>query len=286
MIEVECAEIDHSEPDVDLPQSLWQDTTINRMQPANTLRFALDDRIQDAEVGPAHVPMALLGHFQRDVGEFLAGSGKDVDLNQVIVAVERGSLALVATGLLAATNLWADVGHLQNPSQLGLIDPKRGAVVERWQRAARKHPHRRYTLADQSGAAIIHVDAGSDYRDQTAAMWVEVKKYLHGQITDLGGTNKANVHLKLESGEVLTVASSQKLLGDEERNRLYKPAVLRISAEENLHNGELRNLVLLGFEDAQTVWDGTAFGDLVRKGTQAWADVPDDWLETLRSGQG
>lgn len=255
------------------------------MQPANTLRFALNDRIQDAEVGPAHVPLALLGQFQKDVGEFLAGSGKDIDPNQVMIAIEEGSLALVAVGLLSATSLWADVGQLQNSTRLGLIDPKRAAVVERWQTAARKHPHRRYTLDDRSGTAIIRVDARSDYRDETAAVWVEVKKYLHGQITDLGGTSKANVHLKLDNGKVLTVASSQKLLGDEERNRLYKPAVLRISAEENLYNGELRNLTLLGFEDTQTSWDAAAFGELVRKGTQTWADVPDDWLENLRSGQ-
>ena len=72
---------------------------------------------------------------------------------------------------------------------------------------------------------------------------------------------------------VLTIASSQKLLGDEERNRLYKPAVLRISAEENLHNGELRNLTLLGFEDTHAIWDATAFGELVRKGTKTWSSV-------------
>ncbi len=270
------------------------------MQPANTLRFALNDRIDDAEVTPSHVPLALLGQFQNDVSEFLVGSGKDVNLHQVMIAIEEGSLALVANSLMAATNLWADVERLKNPTQLGLVDPKRAAVVERWQAAARKHPHRRYTLANQAGAAIIRVDADSDFRgetiirvdadsdfrNQTAAVWVEVKKHLHGQITDLGGINKANVHLKLADGKVLTIASTQKLLGDDERNRLYKPAVLRISAEENLHSGELRNLTLLGFEDHEPSWDATAFGELVRKGTQAWADVPDDWLENLRSGQG
>ncbi|MEO5830136.1 MAG: hypothetical protein ABIQ36_06165 [Rhodanobacter sp.] len=256
------------------------------MQPANTLRFALNDRIDDAEVGPSHVRLALLGQFQTDVSEFLLGSGKDVNLNQVMVAIEEGSLALVASSLMAATNLWADVERLQNHAQLGLVDPKRAAVVERWQSAARRHPHRRYTLANQAGAAIIRVDADSDFRKQTAAVWVEVKKYLHGQITELGGTSKANVHLKLDDGKVLTIASTQKLLGDDERNRLYKPAVLRISAEENLHSGELRNLTLLGFEDEPAIWDEAAFGKLVRKGTQTWVDVPDDWLENMRSGHG
>ncbi|HLM54388.1 MAG TPA: hypothetical protein VK325_12560 [Pseudoxanthomonas sp.] len=259
---------------------------MERMQPADTLRFALDDRIDDAKVGPSRVPMALLRQFQNDVADFLAGSNKEVDPNQTMVAIEEGSLAFVVGGLLAATSLWNDVARLQNSASLGLIDPWRAEVVERWQAAARKHPHRRYTLADRNGATAVRVDRESDFRNQSTAVWVAVEKYLRGQVTDLGGTNKPNVHLKLDSGKVLTIASSQKLLADEERNRLYKPATLRIAAEENLETGELRNLVLRSFENPQGAWDEAQFEELVRRGTEAWADVSDDWLESLRSGRG
>jgi hypothetical protein len=103
------------------------------MKPADTLRLALSDRINDAEVGPQYVPLALLGEFQRDVSEFLRGSSKEIDPAEVPISIEQGSLVFVANGLLAATSLWADVAQLQNPSALGLIDPKRAAVVERWQ---------------------------------------------------------------------------------------------------------------------------------------------------------
>ena len=41
------------------------------MNPSNQLRFAVNDRINDAEVRPSHVPLALLGEFQKDVSEFL-----------------------------------------------------------------------------------------------------------------------------------------------------------------------------------------------------------------------
>lgn len=256
------------------------------MQPADTLRFALNDRIDDAEVTPSRVPLALLAQFQKDVTEFLSGSSRDIDPHQVMVSIEEGSLALVASGLLAATGLWNDVERLQHPARLGEVDPKRAAVVERWQAAARKHPHRRYTLANHDGVVSLRVDADSDYRDQSLAAWVPVKKYLHGQITDLGGTSKANVHLKLDTGKVLTIASSQQLLADEERNRLYKATTVRVSAEENLHTGELRNLALLGFHDSPAQWDEAAFQELVRKGTHAWDNVPDDWVEQLRGGHG
>lgn len=255
------------------------------MQPADTLRFALHDRIDDVEVGPARVPLAMLGQFQKDVSEFLTGSRKDADPNQVMVAIEKGSLALVASGLLAATGLWSDVDKLHDPLRFGSVDAKRAAVVERWQIAARRNPGRRYSLATHDGTILVHVNVDSDYRNQTTDIWVPVKKYLRGQITDLGGTNKANVHVKLDNGEAVVIASSQQLLASEERNRLYKPAVLHVSAEENLNTGELRNQTLMGFKDPLGTWDEAAFEAMVRKGTQAWADTPDDWLENLRSGQ-
>lgn len=256
------------------------------MQPANALRFALNDRIQDAEVGPAHVPLKLLGQFQKDVTEFLTGSGKDIDPNEVIVSIEDGSLALVVNGLLAATSLWADLDRLREPAALGMIDSKRAAVVSRWQAAARKHPYRRYAVADHVGENFILVNSVSNYRDLTAAIWVPVEKYLQGKVTQMGGTNKGAVELQLDSGKVLHIASGQQEIADEERNRVYKPAVLHVSGEENLDSGELRNLALLGFEVPKASWDEAAFKVVVRKGTQAWADVPDDWLENLRSGHG
>ena len=42
-------------------------------------------------------------------------------------------------------------------------------------------------------------------------------------------------------------------------------------------------LALPGFEGTQKGWDAAAFDEMVRKGTQAWAGVPDDWLENLRA---
>lgn len=256
------------------------------MQPADTLRFILDDRIDDVKVGPSRVPLGLLKQFQQDVGEFLAGSDREVDPLKAIVAVEEGSMAFAVTGLLVATKLWQDVSSLRASENLALVDPKRAEVVERWQAAALKYPNRSYALATSLADVSIRIDRESDYRNQFRAAWVPVEKYLTGQITDLGGTSKANVHLRVASGQVLTIASSQKLLADEERNRLYKTATLRVSAEEQLETGELRNLELQSFEDTRHRWDEAHFEEMVRRGTAVWKDVPDDWLENLRSGVG
>lgn len=254
------------------------------METADSLRFALSDRIQDAEVGPKHVPLALLGQFQDEVQDFLRGSNKDVDTSQVIVSIEEGSLAIVATGLMAASGLWKDVAYLDNPAALGLIDPRRAAIVERWQVIVRKHPNRSYRLTDKGGRLSLRVDAKTDFRNQVEAIWVPVEKYLQGTVVDWGGKTSPNVHLDLGNGRTVKVTSTQKLLADEKQNRLYKQALLHVSAEENLRTGDLRNLNLISFATQHQSWDEAEFNDLVQKGTLAWANVPDDWLEKVRSG--
>lgn len=255
------------------------------MDPINELRFAVSDRVDDVEVGPRHVPLSLLGEFQKDVSEFLKGSGRDVDPAEVLVSVEDGSLALVATGLAAATTLWADLERLRAPESLHLIDTKRAAVIERWQAAARQNQNRRYRVADASARVSLNVDASSDFR-KVEEVWVAVEKYVHGRIVDWGGKTKANVHLETEDGAVLIVAASQELLAQEEQNRLYRPALLHITAEENLLTGALRNPRLLAFDAHQPAYDEGEFQEMVKRGTAAWSEVQNatEWLDNLRGG--
>jgi hypothetical protein len=55
------------------------------MNPVNQLSFAISDRINNVEVGPKHVPLAVLGEFQKDVSDFLRGSTRDVDPMDVLI---------------------------------------------------------------------------------------------------------------------------------------------------------------------------------------------------------
>jgi len=257
------------------------------VKPANELRFSLTDRIDGAEIGPARVPLAMLGKFQAEVADFLKGSSRDVDPNQVFIAVEAGSLTLAASELSAATSLWRDLSLLENGDALDEIDPKRATVVEGWQAAARQFPQRSYSIGASAHNKIVRVNAQTNFRRKSEDVWVTVEKYLHGRIVDLGGKIKANVHLELEGGITLPIASSQDLLAREEQNRLYRPALLHIAAEENLRTGELRKLTLLSFEQYEPAYDDSEFKRMVERGTRAWAEVTDaaEWVEELRGGK-
>ena len=112
-------------------------------------------------------------------------------------------------------------------------------------------------------------------------------RIIHSRVVDWGGKTKANVQLELDDGTVLTVAAAQDLLAQEERNRLYRPALLHIAAEENLLTGAIRKPRLLAFEAHLPAFDEAEFQEMVQRGTEAWSDVPSatDWLEDLRGGR-
>lgn len=255
------------------------------MEPLNALRFAVSDRINDAEVGLKHVPLSLLGEFQKDVTEFLRGASRDIDPAEVLVSMEDGSLALVATGLMAATSLWADLTRLETQDALSRIDPKRAAVIERWQSSSRQNPHRVYRVADLDERLNWLISHETSFR-KVEDPWVAIEKYVHGRIVDWGGKVRVNVHLEMDDGTVLKISATQDLLAREELNRLYRPALLHIAAEENLLTGMIRNPRLLSFESHQPVYEEAEFDEMVRRGTAAWSGVSDAtaWLEDLRNG--
>lgn len=122
---------------------------------------------------------------------------------------------------------------------------------------------------------------------KTEDTWVHVEKYLHGKIVDMGGKTKASIQLELEDGALLIIATTQKLLEQSEKNYLYRPALLHVTAEENLSTGELREYKLLSFENYQPSYNEDEFNRMVERGTKAWKNVPDGntWLETLRGNQ-
>lgn len=257
------------------------------MESINELRFSVSDRVKDGEVGVKHVPLSLLGEFQKDVCEFLRGSVRDVEPDDVMISLEDGSLALIASGLRATTTLWVDLERLQSSRALRLVDPKRAAVIERWQTAALQNPHRKYLIAAPKMPGIrLSIDVSTDFR-RAEEVWMSVEKYIHGKVLDWGGKTRPNVHLELNDGSVLTVSATQTLLKQETQNLLYRSTLLHIRAEENLLTGALRNPVLLAFETQQPAYDEAEFREMVRRGTAAWSDTPDatKWVENLRAGQ-
>jgi len=245
------------------------------------LELVLDDVVDGKPVGPSYMPVGLLAHFHDEVARFLRGAHADVDLDALRVSIEPGSYKLVLPAMALVSGLASDLALLRS-GNIDDMDPKRAAVIEEWQKAAQRVKTRRYAL-DAGAAHLISIHAGSQFERHDNAMWANVEKYIHGQILDLGG-KKPNLHLQLADGTMLKVNTSQDQVLHEEKNLVYRSALLRVRADEDIATGKLRNVQLMEFVSYSTAFDSQSFEAMLAKGRKAWADVPDasQWVEEQR----
>jgi len=175
---------------------------------------------------------------------------------------------------------------LLNGELLDGIDGKRKEVMERWQKAARQLRLLTYRISAPFLARPVLISVDTDYRGDDANQWVQVERYIRGEIQDLGGITKANAHIRLPDGSTLKVVTEKDLLREDKVNRLYKTAMLRIKAEYNVLTRELRNARLLEFMEYANQVNEADLERLTRRGAICWKDVsdPSAWVDELRGG--
>lgn len=235
-------------------------------------------------MSPQRVRLGDLTRFADDVKTFLQGDGKEVDAQNIEVAVVEGSFALRTEPIPYAPKLFSDLAALQQGDVLDQVDQKRQAVIEKWQKAARAAGGLVYKIAAPFLSHPVVVSVTSDYHADDSDNWVIVERYVTGEIQDLGGATRPNAHVKLPGGKTLKVVTDKEFLRDDKFNRLYKTAMLRIKAEYNLQTRELRNARLLEFVEYSTDINEGELERMKSRGASAWKDVDNasDWVDELR----
>lgn len=253
---------------------------------AQSIFIALHDESAGYAISPQRVPLALLKDFSAEVAELLRGESNSPELANAEVAIVEGSLALT-TVPLAAPDLWADLRSLVHSELLDGLSPRRRKVIEGWQARARKHRTQRFEIRSSGLPRPVVVSAASDFRADDADHWVRVERYFRGEIEDLGGAGKPNAHIRLPDRKLLKVETDRNVLRDDKINRLYKPAMVRITAEYNVMTREYRNARLIEFVEHDSRFDEREFARLTERGARAWKDVGGAaaWVESLRGNE-
>jgi len=258
------------------------------MDAIRKLEFVLRGRLDGVEITPSTIGLSRFNEFNRQVETFVGGSER-LPLDEVHVRIESGSYKLVALLPVAViSSLEPDLKALERQDSLGELDPKRAEVVSRWQSRAKAKPELEYAI-ERTGEGIspVRVTSASDYRVGEIVPWVKVEKYLFGTVIDMGGAQKANVHIRLDdSGKLVKIGSNQDYLHDQEENRLYRKVLVRVEARQHFKTGDLKDLRLLSFEDYQPGYSEDALDQFAAAGQAAWASVQDasEWVEQLRGG--
>lgn len=258
------------------------------MSEAAHIEFALHGKVEGVALTPRTIGLSLFNEHNQQVEAFVGGSQK-LKLDQVRVEIAEGSYVLRAFLPPAAMRaLEPDLKRMARQDVLGELDVKRAEVIQKWQARSKSNPDVSYEIRPGvEGLPTVTISRETDYRVGDIVPWVAVEKYLLGQVVDMGGTQRANVHLKLEpGGKTLLIGTSQGYLREQVENRLYHKALLHVRAEQHHRTGELRNAQLISFADYQPACGDEALDHFAAQGAEAWADVPDAarWVREIRGG--
>ena len=258
------------------------------MTETETIEFVLHGQVDGREINPRTIGLSQFNEFNQQVETFIGGSQK-LKLDDVHVEIDQSSYVLRALlPALVLASLEPDLKLMARQDVLGELDIKRAEVIQKWQARAKSNPDLSYQVRPPGDRlASVRISRETDYRIGEIVPWVAVEKYLSGQIVDMGGTQKANVHLKLDrGGKTLLVGTSQGYLREQVENRLYHKALLHVRAEQHFRTGDLRNTQLIAFVDYDPTYNEEALDRFSTKGTKAWADVPDAalWVREERGG--
>lgn len=258
------------------------------MNPVNSIDFFMNGEVGGVALSPRTIGLSQFNAFNRQVEDFVAGTQGGLQ-NETHVEVGEGSYRLrVFLAAASALAVETDLSALAREDSLGEIDPKRAEIVSKWQDLARRGGNTEIGIrADRSDLPVVRLTRTSDYRIGAVIPWVKVEKYLFGVIEDMGGAQKANVHLRLrDTGKTVVVSAAQDVLREQHENRLYHETLLRVQAEQHYKTGQLRNVRLIAFEDYAPGYDEDAMNAFSEQGSRAWQDVPDAvaWVRERRGG--
>lgn len=248
--------------------------------------IALIDRSEGYETSPGRVRLAALAEFTSEVKQFLAGAANEINSSEIDVSIRAGSLALETQPLPLSLTLFRDLQSLFTSESLDRVDSKRRKVIESWQKAARSVGERAYRITASLLPQPLVISSDTDFHADDADEWVEVERYVQGEIVDLGGGSETNAHVRLPDGSMLKITTQLQVLRDDHANRLYKQATMRVRAQYNIRTKRLRQARLVEFVDYAPSFDEVAFQNLTKKGREAWKDVGDAaaWVKDLRGG--
>lgn len=260
------------------------------MSEPETVEFVLDGTIAGRPVSAtAGVPFARFLEFNKDVQEYVQGSDEKAVLRDLTVQVHEGSYllrVLIPAGLLSS--LVVDSARLAQSATLTEIDPNRAKVVLRWQERARMDPALHYAVRSPRGSfAPIVISKDSDLRREERIQWVKVERYLVGEITDWGGAQNPNIHLRLRNTrETIIIDASEDQIRAQRENLVFHKAIVHVAAKQNPKTGTLQDYRLLELKAYQPEVSDARLQELFERGSAAWAGVPDGggWIDELRGG--
>lgn len=220
--------------------------------------------------------------------EYLLFPNDRKDRPLISYKIEEGSVKNVfKTTLQYIIGFNAILGQINQLNNIDFLDFSTANAIEQFQGIAIKKNYNfviSTSIAD-SNELIINKETNL-FRTESA--WADAEFYFYGKITNMGGKDKANIHLVTDELGTVIIQTPKTDLERIENNLLYKNFGVRATGKQRLDTGEIdkHSLKFIEIINYQPKYDGTYLETLRKKAMNSWLSSinSEEWLKNMREG--
>ena len=254
-----------------------------------TIKVRIVGRHNGSDLSLSNFTPKQMEDYMVFIRKFFHGDGA----SEMRVSLEPGSVKVivVAPALLIAA-VAADIAGMKNGT--GIADVERARALKEMQgkmydpdgSAQEGAASIEFMLDDTpaGGEDVVTITKSTPIYERDAGVLFSRERTTTAMVVDMGGIDKANVHLSLADGTRLVANSTSQYLGGLDENFLYKKVRVRVRYRENSKTGKISDEKLVEIIGLVKPLDEDGFRRDVEDGTRIWADVDDPvrWVRDLR----
>ena len=206
----------------------------------------------------------------------------------ITYSLESGSVRnILKTSLQVVIGFNALLYQINETQSIEFLDYRTAKAFEVFQEMAVKNNYVVEISTSLEKSNKLHVAINTEFY-KSESVWVETELYLYGEIVDMGGKNKSNIHLSTEEFGTVLINTPKEILKSYDENYLYKRYGIRAIGKQNIETGEI-DKTSLNFKEIifyPTSYDERYLFRLIKKAKQSWTEIADidEWLRELRGG--
>ena len=161
--------------------------------------------------------------------------------NRPIVSYEikEGSVKhIFKTSLQVIIGFNAVLGQIQSKKAIDFLEYPTARAFYALQETAQKQNYSFNITTSVQDTNQLKIDPSTKYTLPTD-QWITSEFYFYGDITNMGGKVKPNVHVSVAGMPAVLIKTPKETLTNYERNPLYKPLGVRATGRQNLATGEI-----------------------------------------------
>jgi hypothetical protein len=179
------------------------------------------------------------------------------------------------------------LGQIDQSKSVDFLDYSTATAIEHFQFLAVKNDYEVLISTSLENANSVKIDKSTNLY-LTQPLWLNAEFYFYGKITNMGGKDKANIHLVTDDLGTLIIQTPKEEIEKIENNPLYKTFGIRATGAQHSETGEIdkSSLKFLDLIPYQPKYDQAYLTKLRERASENWLIHidPDKWLSDLRGG--